>query len=201
MASLNYYQDKWIFRWVRNQKLYQLLEPCHAPYAFKHRYWTGLLLFAHIVLYIRSAVNQAEMQVAIDLMVVIMIVSCLLFLKGNFRKVYKNTLLTILETIIYMNIIILCTIKFYNYYCAFSRQRKLWVYKQEILTYIPVSIIYSFSVISCHLFYEIISKTNMWKVLTACFKKREQGKLMKSLPLLHKLKVAKIYRYLKLLQV
>ena len=53
------------------------------------------------------------MQVAIDLMVVIMTVSCLLFLKGNFRKVYINTLLTILETIIYISIIILCTIKFY----------------------------------------------------------------------------------------
>ena len=41
---LLYYQDKWLFRWVRNQKLCQFLEPYHAPYTFKHRYWTGLLL-------------------------------------------------------------------------------------------------------------------------------------------------------------
>ena len=43
----------------KSETIYQLLESCHVPYAFKHRYWTGLLLFAHIVLYIRSAVNEA----------------------------------------------------------------------------------------------------------------------------------------------
>ena len=40
------YQDKPIFRWVRYQKLHHFLEPYHAPYTVKYRYWTGLLLFA-----------------------------------------------------------------------------------------------------------------------------------------------------------
>ena len=56
---LFYYQDKFLFKWVRSQKLCQFLEPYHAPYTFKHRYWTGLLLVAHIVLYVCSAVNES----------------------------------------------------------------------------------------------------------------------------------------------
>ena len=42
---LLYYQHKRIFKWiVKSQRLCMFVEPNHAPYAFKHRYWAGLLL-------------------------------------------------------------------------------------------------------------------------------------------------------------
>ena len=54
------YQDKWLFRWVRNQKLCQFLEPYHAPYTFKHRYWTGLLLLVRVILFTILATNTSQ---------------------------------------------------------------------------------------------------------------------------------------------
>ena len=41
---LLYYQHKFVFKWIQSQRLRMFVEPYHAPYAFKHRYWTGLLL-------------------------------------------------------------------------------------------------------------------------------------------------------------
>ena len=49
---LLHHQNKTIFKWVRSQRLYHFIEPYHAPYVFKHRYWTGLLLFARVTLYL-----------------------------------------------------------------------------------------------------------------------------------------------------
>ena len=40
---LLYYQDKRIFRWVGNQKLYQLLEPCHVPFCYFHSLGAGAI--------------------------------------------------------------------------------------------------------------------------------------------------------------
>ena len=40
---LLYYQQKRIKWIVRNQRLCMFIEPNHTPYAFKHRYWAGLL--------------------------------------------------------------------------------------------------------------------------------------------------------------
>ena len=51
------YQDKVIFKWVRYQKLRLFLEPYHAPYTAKYRYWTGLLLFVRALLYLISLFN------------------------------------------------------------------------------------------------------------------------------------------------
>ena len=36
-------------KWIRNPKLCSFLEIYHVPYAAKHRYWTGLLLFIRVI--------------------------------------------------------------------------------------------------------------------------------------------------------
>ena len=54
---LLYYQHKAIFKWVRYQKLCHFLEPNHAPYTPKHRYWTGLLLIIRVLLFLSSLLN------------------------------------------------------------------------------------------------------------------------------------------------
>ena len=79
------YQDKAIFKWVRYQKLRHCLEPYHAPYTAKYRYWTGLLLFVRAILYLISAFNVSLVR-CVDLMSVIFIVGGLIFLKGVTAK-------------------------------------------------------------------------------------------------------------------
>ena len=46
-----------IFSWISSPKVKPLLDAYHAPYADKHRYWTGLLLLVRLILYLVSAVN------------------------------------------------------------------------------------------------------------------------------------------------
>ena len=51
------HQDRFIFKWVKYQKLHHFMEPHHAPYTSKHRYWTGLLLLVRVVLYFERVLN------------------------------------------------------------------------------------------------------------------------------------------------
>ena len=52
-------QDRKVFKWTKSQKLCHFIDPYHAPYTFKHRYWTGLLLLSRVLLYIVSAINTS----------------------------------------------------------------------------------------------------------------------------------------------
>ena len=171
---LLHYQHRFIFKWVRNQKLCQFLEPYHAPYTFKHRYWTGLLLIARILLYISSALNEAG-STSLDLMAVGVTISSLLFLKGNLANVYKTMPLNILETVIFMNIIILCFAKLYI--SSLNRHEIQYERTHSILIYISVSVtlVLFLVIVFCHIFSEIISRMKIWKAMTACLKKDEQA--------------------------
>ena len=108
------YQHKAIFKWVRYQKLQLFLEPYHAPYTAKFRYWTGLLLFARVLLYLISIVNFS-LDPRIDLMAVICVVCGLILLKGvTAKRVYKNWPLDVMETSIYFNLVAFSTLTWYN---------------------------------------------------------------------------------------
>lgn len=75
-----YYQHKTIFKWVRYHRLHLFIEPYHAPYTFKHRYWTGLLLLVRVVLYIASALNVSGAP-GVNLLVTGVVVFSLFLLK------------------------------------------------------------------------------------------------------------------------
>ena len=57
------------------------LEPYHAPYTFKHRYWTGLLLLIRAMLYIISAAKVSS-DPAVNLLAIGIAMIGLLLLKG-----------------------------------------------------------------------------------------------------------------------
>ena len=108
------YQDKAIFKWVRYQKLHHFLEPYHAPYTAKYRYWTGLLFFARLLLYVISILNFSLDQ-RIYLLSVILVVGGLILLKGvSVERVYKNWPLDVMETAIYFNLVAFSTLTWYN---------------------------------------------------------------------------------------
>ena len=94
------YQDKPIFKWVKYQRLHHFMEPHHAPYTSKHRYWTGLLLLVRIILLSERVLNFSK-DPQIDLLATIVVVSCLLLLKSvTAKRVYKNWLVDVMETAI-----------------------------------------------------------------------------------------------------
>ena len=128
------YQDKVIFKWVRYQKLCHFLEPYHAPYTVKYRYWTGLLLVVCILLSVISELNFS-LDPRVDLMLVILVVGELILLKGVIAKrVYNNWLLDIIETAIYFNLVAFSALTWYN--LDFNRGNQI------IVAYIFVTIIF-----------------------------------------------------------
>ena len=108
------YQDKAIFKWIRYQKLRHFLEPYHAPYAAKYRYWTGLLLFVRVLLYLISLLN-VSLDPRVDLMATIIVVGGLILLKGIIAKrIYKNWPLDVMEIAIYFNLVAFSVLTWYN---------------------------------------------------------------------------------------
>ena len=83
------YQNKILFRWVRYQSLTHFLEPYHAPYNFKYRYWTGLLLFIRVLLYTISSAN-ASRDPGINLLAVGITMVGILLLRMTSRETFIN---------------------------------------------------------------------------------------------------------------
>ena len=152
---LLYYQNKKILRWIRQQRLCMFLEPYHAPYTIKHRYWTGILLLVRIVLYITSSVTTS-----IDPRINVMItgMTALVLLMLGYRKIYKSRYVKLLEVIIFTNIALLCIALLY-----FSKSNK----GREIVSYVSGSIVFALLIIvlAYHCLTEICFKTSIGKTL------------------------------------
>ena len=99
-----YHQNKRILKWItKQQKLYLFIELYHAPYSFKHRYWTGLLLFIRIVLYATFALNVSN-DPDVNLLAIGIVMLSLFFVKGLFvPKICKKWVLDVLEMAFYLN--------------------------------------------------------------------------------------------------
>ena len=99
---------------MRYQKLCHFIEPYHTPYTSKYRYWTGLLLFVRILIYLISIVNFS-LDPRVNLMGTIFVIGGLILLKGMTAKtVYKNWPLDVMETAIYCNLVAFSALTWYN---------------------------------------------------------------------------------------
>ena len=155
---LLYHQNGKIFKWIRYQRLFLFLEPYHAPYTFKHRYWTGLLLLVRIILYIFSAVNVSG-DPEINIFATGIVVSCLMILKGLLRSnngVYKQWPLEVLEIICYVNIVWFCLS-----FISLKGERG------HIASYISgtITFVLFFIVVVYHILTELCFKLRIWKRL------------------------------------
>ena len=103
---------QWLLKWVKYQKLCHFLEPYHAPYVLKHRYWTGLLLLVRIAVYLAMVLNGSG-NPSMNLLVIIMATSGLLFLKGQIGRIYKSKVTDTIQTVCYLNILLLSTTKLF----------------------------------------------------------------------------------------
>ena len=104
----------WYNAWINSTRVHSFMDAYHGPYSFKHRYWTGLLLFVRILLYIIASVNVSG-EPSINLLAVSICITCLLLLKGGLNaRIYKACCLDVLELSWYFNIAIFCVARLMN---------------------------------------------------------------------------------------
>ena len=155
---LMHYHHKTMFKWVRYHRLHLFIEPYHAPYTFKHRYWTGLLLLVRIVLYIASALNVSGVP-GVNLLVTGVVVFSLFLLKvALYGPVYRKIPLEFLEITCHVNIVVLSFASFYTLQTKKDQTVVAYISGTVILALFLVILIY-------HIFTETCSKTNHWNKL------------------------------------
>ena len=159
------YQDKFIFKWVRYQKLRHFLEPYHAPYTAGYRYWTGLLLFARVFLYLVSVLNFS-LDPRVELMATVFIVGGLILLKGvTAKRVYKNWLLDVMETAIYFNLVAFSALTWYN--LDFGGNQVAVAYTSVMIIFILLLGVIVFHVLRYTKLYEFSSVEKAFKWITS----------------------------------
>ena len=139
------------FHWVTYHRLYLFLEPYHAPYTFKYRYWTGLLLLVRVMLYIGSALNVSGAP-GINLLTTGIVMICLIVFKGCVGIngcIYKKWLNDAIEMLCYINLLIL---SFVNLYALEANKN------QTAASYISgtVTLLLLMFVVVYHIFTEIL---------------------------------------------
>ena len=99
-----------LFWWTRYPKLNSFIEAYHAPYSYRHRYWTGLLLTVRVALYLVSALNRSG-DPTIPLATTVFLIGFLLLLDKN---VYKKSRVGLMESSIYFNILVFAVFSWYT---------------------------------------------------------------------------------------
>ena len=146
-------QNKTVFRWVRYQKLQHFMEPYHAPYIAKYRYWTGLLLIVRIILLDVSAINFTR-DPRVDFVSTILVVGCLILFRAVMAKrIYKNMLLDVMEIVIFFNLV---------FFAAFSWYSLDFRGNQVAVAY--VSVIITFSLFLIVIVFHLVRFTCLYKL-------------------------------------
>ena len=124
---------KWrIFKWSRNPKIQTFIETYHLPYTPKHRYWTGLLLIARVVLYLVAAVNVSNDPI-IALTAAIFVVCCVILLKAFIKNLrYRKWSIEVLETFFFLNVL------FFTIFSSYALGKEQ--IHQEAIAYTSVTI-------------------------------------------------------------
>ena len=151
--------------WV--QRLKPFFDAYTGPYRANHRYWTGLLLVARIVLLVTFSVNQHN-NLSINLLAIITVSVLLLgLLNSSHSGVYESALNNFLEVFFLCNIIITSAAVSFNLY----NQRSS-----------PVAIYLSTSV-TLVIFVAIIAYHALRQLQLTRFGSKLKVKLLNSLPL------------------
>ena len=158
---LLHYQDKIVFRWTKYQKLCHFIEPYHAPYTVKHRYWAGLLFLVRVVLYIVFALNvNGDPQV--NLVAIILIVGGLLLTKGFLVKVYKKWPIDVMESIMYFNVLGFAALA--SYFNEAPEKQAAIAYTSVTITLLLLLMVIAFHVYKFTILGYIIQKTKIFKI-------------------------------------
>ena len=109
---LLHHQNKIVFKWTRSQKLHHFMAPYHAPYNVNHRYWTGLLLFARVALYLVFALNVSG-DPGVNLLAITVTVGAIMFLRACVGRIYKSKIIGCIEIMCYSNATLFSAVHLY----------------------------------------------------------------------------------------
>ena len=116
------------------------METYHVPYKSKHRYWTGLLLFARAILYLAAAVNFSN-DPQLALTSVSFVVGSIFLLKGLIGRLYQNKLLDTIEILFYFNILAFAILTWYAIDKEFSSYKLAIMYISVLAAFIMLLLI------------------------------------------------------------
>ena len=101
-----------LLRWIRNTRFNLFMEANVAAYRPKHRYWTGLLLFVRVVLYLEVAYNSKDSRASL-LATALTAASLLLLMVVLGGNVYRQKLVGCLSSFCYFNLLMLSVAQLY----------------------------------------------------------------------------------------
>ena len=104
-----------IFKWTRDTKLNGFITTYHVPHNSKYRYWTGLLLLVRVVFYVTASVTVSVNPQTLPLIAGILIGSLFLFKSLFSLRVYKNSLVDVVDTVLYFNLLALSLFSLYDF--------------------------------------------------------------------------------------
>ena len=127
---------KWkIFKWTRSTKLNAFIATYHVPHNSKYRFWTGLLLLVRVILYVTASVTVSANPQTFPLISNILIGGLFLFKGLLGLRVYKNSLLDIVDTVLYFNLLALAVFTLYEFKSDLTKQTAV-AYISTIITFI-----------------------------------------------------------------
>ena len=124
-----------MFKWTRNTKLNAFINTYHAPHNSKYRYWTGLLLLVRVVFYITTSVTVSANPQTLPLISGILIAGLLLFKSFFTLRVYNNSFVDVVETVLYFNLLVLAGLSQY-YFNVNAMKQTAVAYTSTIITII-----------------------------------------------------------------
>ena len=175
LAGIAYTTILFLWQWIVGFKIFNyspklllFIQTYHRPYTPKHRYWTGLLLIARIILYIIFAAN-IKGDPKINLLAIgIVVVSILIvkdFVEGDSR-LYQKWPIEMLEIACHFNLVILCIVSFFTLEDKTVKN----IFAQMSMS---ITIVLLIGMLLYHLFTEAVFKSKVWKHY-----KKSRGQLM-----------------------
>ena len=100
-------QRRCVLRLLNSAAFVSIMDAYHAPYNNRHRYWTGLMLLSRSVLFLFFASYHSDNALLANMYITNLVLIGILMIKTVTTKVYKNSLVNVLETCFLLNLVIL----------------------------------------------------------------------------------------------
>ena len=100
-------QRRCALRFLNSAAFVSIMDAYHAPYNNRHRYWTGLMLLSRCVLFLAFASYHSDNALLASMYITNLVLSGIFAIKACVAKVYKYSLVNILEVCFLLNLIIL----------------------------------------------------------------------------------------------
>ena len=153
---------------VEESKDTDFIETHNKPYTSKHRYWTGLLLIARVILYLVAAANVSN-DPAIALLSINFMVCSIVLLKGFIvSTLYRKWSMDVLETFFFLNILFFTMFTWYSLGDKRLNQGAI-AYTSVTITFVVLLLIILYHVYAYSSLFSKIKKTKLGRKMDRLF--------------------------------